>query len=93
MRKLVRVRSVKHLQGFRVSLEFTDGTTREIDLEPYLHGPIFEPVRTDPGVFQSIRVDPGMGTIVWSNGADIDPDLLYQGLKPAWMETEKSVSR
>ena len=93
MRKLVRVRSVIHLRGFRVSIEFTDGTTREIDLEPYLHGPIFEPVRTDPRVFQSIEVDHGMGTIVWSNGADIDPDVLCQGLKPAWMETEKSVSR
>jgi len=93
MKNFVRIQSAKPLNGFLVSLEFTDGTTREIDLEPYLHGPIFEPVRTDPRVFQSIGVDHGMGTIVWSNGADIDPDVLYQGLKPAWMETEKSVSR
>jgi hypothetical protein len=39
-------------------------------------------------VFRSVRVDPELGTIVWPNGADIDPDVLYRGLKPAWMEEE-----
>ena len=37
-------------------------------------------------VFRSVRVDRGLGTIVWDSGADIDPDVLYFGLKPAWME-------
>lgn len=87
--RLVRVKSVKVLKGFGVSLEFTDGTHKEINLEPYLHGPIFESIRADPQVFGSVRVDDRMGTIVWDNGADIDPDVLYYGLKPAWMEMEQ----
>jgi hypothetical protein len=82
--RLVRVRAVEPLEGFRVRLEFEDGTQKEIDLEPYLHGPIFEPIRSDPAVFRSVRVEGG--TIAWANGADIDPDVLYYDLKPAWME-------
>jgi len=37
-------------------------------------------------MFRSVKVDNRMGTIVWDNCADIDPDVLYHGLKPAWME-------
>jgi len=74
-----------------VRLEFTDGTRKEIDLEPYLRGPIFEPIRNDPLVFGSVKVDRRMGTLVWDNGADIDPDVLYYDLKPAWMEMGQEV--
>lgn len=86
--QFIRVRSVKVLNKFIVRLEFTDDTDREIDLEPYLHGPIFEPIRNDADMFNSVKVDKRMGTIVWDNGANIDPDVLYYSLKPAWMEME-----
>lgn len=88
--RLVRVRSDEVLDVFRVRLEFTDDTRRDIDLEPYLSGPIFEPIRHNPAMFRAVKVDKRMGTIVWENGADIDPDVLYHGLKPAWMEMEEA---
>ena len=44
-------------------------------------------------MFRSVRVDERMGAIVWDNGADIDPDVLFYDLKPAWMETEQEVTR
>ncbi|MDZ7291613.1 MAG: DUF2442 domain-containing protein [candidate division KSB1 bacterium] len=93
LERLVRVKSVEVLNDFRVRLEFTDDTQREIDLEPYLHGPIFEPIRNNPLLFRSVKVDKRMGTIVWDNGADIDPDVLYYGIKPAWTEMEKEPER
>ena len=89
MGRLVRVRDVEPLDEFKVRIEFEDGTIKEIDLEPYLHGPIFEPIREDPVVFRSVKVEGG--TIAWDNGADIDPDVLYYDLKPAWMEKPEAV--
>ena len=86
MSKLIRVQSVKPLENFVVAVEFTDGTQREINLEPYLRGKVFENIRQNPSVFQAMKIDEQMGTIVWENGADIDPDVLYHNLKPAWAE-------
>ncbi len=85
---MTRIRSVVPLEGFHVKLTFTDGSEREVDLAPYLNGPIFEPLKKDPTVFRSVRVDEELGTIVWPNGADICPDVLYESLSPAaWQES------
>lgn len=93
MRKLgplVRVKAVKPLEGFKVRVEFEDGKQKQLDLQPYLWGPIFEPIREDPIMFRSMKIRDG--TITWDNGADIDPDVLYYNdLKPAWMEEPKRV--
>jgi hypothetical protein len=87
--KLVRIKSVKPLENFVVNLFFTDGTNREVDLEPYLRGKVFETIRNNPERFRAMKVDERMGTIVWENGADIDPDVLYHNLKPAWAEEKE----
>ena len=91
--EVVRIRSVETLGGFRVRLSLSDGSTREVDLGPYLNGPVFEPVRNDPAFFRSVRVDEELGTIVWPNGADIDPDVLVLGRMPASFETARTGSR
>ncbi len=82
---LVRVRAVEALDNYKVRVKFEDGTQKEMDLKPYLHGPIFESILDDLAVFRTVKVQEG--TITWDNGADIDPDVLYYDeLKPAWME-------
>ncbi|MGH2496987.1 MAG: DUF2442 domain-containing protein [Ktedonobacteraceae bacterium] len=82
---LVRVQSVELREGFEVNIRFIDGSYRNVDLAPYLRDPIFEPIRSDPKLFGSMQVEEG--TIAWPNGADIDPDVLYYGLTPAWADT------
>lgn len=81
---LVRVKAVEPLENFRVRITFQNDVQKEIDLEKFLRGEIFEPIRRDLNMFRSVKVIGG--TIGWDNGADIDPDVLYYDLKSAWME-------
>jgi len=85
----VRVRAVEPQQGFKVLFTFDNGIQREIDLEPYLRGPIFQPLRSDPAKFRAMKIEGG--TVAWDNGADIDPDVLYYNLKPAWSEEAEAI--
>jgi hypothetical protein len=75
---MVRVTGVEVLEDFRLSVTFSDGTRRIVDLSDELSGPIFEPLR-NPSLFRQVRLDPELGTIVWPNGADIAPETLHEG--------------
>ncbi len=79
---MVRIQSVRPLEGLRVELGLTDGSTRTVDLGPLLRGPMLEPLRQDADLFRAVRVDETLGTIVWPNGADLDPDVLVLGIPP-----------
>ena len=81
--RTARITSVTTLEGFVLRLEFDDGKIREVDLEDELWGPVFEPLRQDPGLFRQVQVDAELGTIVWPNGADMDPDVLHGDHPPA----------
>jgi hypothetical protein len=71
-----RIIDVEPLHGYTLRLGFSDGSTREVDLEGELWGPMFEPLR-DPEEFRKVAVDPELGTVIWPNGADLDPDVLH----------------
>ena len=83
---MIRVAEVQALEGYRLHVAFTDGTERVIDIERFLRGPVFEPLKQDRTLFESVAVDAELGAIVWPNGADIDPDVLYGTREPAWTE-------
>lgn len=74
---MVRITGVEVVRDFVVRLTFTDGTVGELDLEPLIWGPVFEPHRSDPGFFTQVYVDEISGTIAWPNDTDLDPDVLY----------------
>ena len=71
------VKQAEYLDGYRVRLEFEDGSVRDVDLGPHLDGEIFEPLK-DVAYFKTLRVEPDLDTIVWDNGADMSPDFLYE---------------
>jgi len=83
---LPRVVAVEPLEGWRLRLTFTDDLVREIDLSDDLWGQMAEPLR-DPDYFRQVRVDPELGTAVWPNGYDLDPDVLHGDFEPAGRPT------
>jgi hypothetical protein len=69
--------SVEPAGNYRLRLRFDDGVEGEIDVAAMLpFEGVFAPLR-EPKVFDAVKVDPVLGTIVWPNGADLDPDVLY----------------
>jgi hypothetical protein len=89
---MVHIVGVELADSFKLLLEFNTGERKLVNIEQYLRGPIFQPVREDPGCFNQVKVDDELGTIVWPNGAAIDPDVLYGSHVPAWMEAELAVA-
>jgi len=73
-----RVKQVRHLGAYRLELSFTDGTNGELDFEERVfgRGGVFSPLE-DMSFFGQVKVDPEAGTIVWPNGVDFCPDVLY----------------
>jgi hypothetical protein len=61
--------------AFRIRLTFNDGIEAAVDFEPWLTGPVFEPLRKVV-YFKKFFVDGG--TVVWPNGADIAPETLHE---------------
>lgn len=69
--------SVEQTGPYRLRLRFDDGAEGEIDVRAAItFDGVFEPLR-DPEFFSQVRVDDDAGTIVWPNGADLDPLVLH----------------
>ncbi len=64
----------KHEGRFRLRLVFDDRTSKTVDFQHWLKGPVFEPLK-DVKYFQQFFLDGG--TVAWPNGADIAPEALY----------------
>lgn len=78
MKKLIRVKKVEYVEGYKLRLAFTNGKTKIVDLSYIFKGNpghYFEPLR-DLDRFKEVYCD--YGTICWPNQADLCPDVLYK---------------
>lgn len=75
--RLVHITEATPLEGRRIRLASDDGSSGEVDLAPLLKGSVFEDVRTNDEIFRAVTIDPVARTIVWPNGADLDPCVLH----------------
>ena len=71
------LKSAEYAGEYRIRLSFSDGKVGEINLEAELWGEMFEPLK-DQDLFKDFRLDARLNTVVWSNGADLAPEYLYQ---------------
>ena len=74
-----RITQVVPRERFQVLLHFADGSSGVVDLSSRIVGSrgVFAALQ-DATVFGGVTVDPEAGTVVWPNGADLDPDVLYE---------------
>ena len=78
MEPCATVTDVRVLDGYRLELTFSDGVQGIVDLADRIvgRGGVFALIE-NLQVFRQVRVERELGSIVWPNGADVCPDLLY----------------
>ena len=73
-----RVRAVRHVKDYELEITFSDGTVAKLDFRRRVlgRGGVFAPLES-VDFFRQVSVDGEAGTIVWPNGVDFCPDVLY----------------
>lgn len=72
---MLRIVDVDYIKDYMLRLKFSDGVTKDVDLEPYLTGEVFGELQ-DRAKFIQYGLTPI--TIEWANGADLAPEFLYE---------------
>jgi hypothetical protein len=74
MNELPSVTRAEYRGEYKIRIAFSDQLEKTIDFQPWLQGPIFEPLK-DLEYFQRFFIEGG--TVTWPNGADIAPETLH----------------
>jgi hypothetical protein len=72
------VKSVRYLRDYELELTFADGVGGRIDFTAWIvgKGGVLAPLE-DKNFFARVSVNADIGTIVWPNDVDFDPEVLY----------------
>lgn len=77
-----RIKTVKVLRDFTISVIFQDGTEKEYDVRIlYENYPQFRMFEQKKGLFEQIRVDTGGYGISWSDELDLASEEIWQNGK------------
>lgn len=93
-RPMMRIAAAVPDEGLRLRVQFHNGVCKTVDLAPLLRprGPMVAPLLDDPAFFRAVGV--ADGTVVWPNGFDLDPDVLYyHDLAPEPVADDLALSR
>jgi len=71
------VKTAEAFEPYKLKVTFDNGEVKIIDMSGFLHRKIYAPLQ-DFAFFKRVWVDADLDTIVWENGADICPNVLYE---------------
>ena len=73
-----RITGVNHVDNYVLALTFADGVQAELVFADKIlgRGGVFAPLE-EVAYFAQVKIDPDAKTLVWPNGVDLDPDVLY----------------
>lgn len=78
-----RINSVTTLPEFHLLVHFTDGSSREYDMNPlFQKHPVFLLLRDTPKLFDQVAVDVGGYGISWNDDIDLDGTELWENGVP-----------
>jgi hypothetical protein len=75
-RRILRIDHLEVTGSHSLTLHFSDGTAKKVNVRPLLRGPMFAPLH-DVQFFARVTLDSVSGTAVWPNGADLAPEALH----------------
>ncbi|MDX2053594.1 MAG: DUF2442 domain-containing protein [Polyangiaceae bacterium] len=76
---MIKILRAKHQTGYVIRLDFSDGTSGNLDVAPLLarNTPLTEGIR-EPEQFGRFFID--MGALCWPNGLELSPASIHRRL-------------
>jgi len=75
--QIYEVTSAKWVKDYLLEITFSNSRKARLNLKKFLGQGVFKEL-LEIKKFKQFKVDTELGTIVWSNGADIAPEVLYE---------------
>jgi hypothetical protein len=74
--KYPTIEEIINIENFRMTIRFSEGTVKEVDLSPLLTKEVFEPLNQD-AFFKQAQIDQGGFGIIWNDEIDISEAYLW----------------
>jgi hypothetical protein len=74
--QIYQIKNFRIVKPYTIDVIFNDGVQKQINFLPILKGEMYGPLK-DLAYFEKVCLDHEAHTISWPNGADFDPEMLY----------------
>lgn len=75
---ICRIRELKPLEDYRLSVVFDDGTHVIYDVKDDMTLPGYSALRDVEGLFQHVQLDQSRTCVYWNENIDLPSDAIYE---------------